>query len=568
VQAHATARSDTRRALAAVGLCAAVMLYVFPYFPRINNPNENVRFYMTAALVEEGTYSINTLRKRWGWVNDAAVRDGQYFSVKAPGTSFLGVPGYAAYRTVAGDDIDRTTALWVVRVTATILPTLLFLFFFYRWLGTRVQHPVVRDAVFLSMALGSVLLGHALLFASHTTSAAAAFGAFMILFEARRRGRVTNGLAFLAGLLAAGATLLEYPAVFVSAFLCLYALAALRPWSRLAPFVAGALIPTLAMMHFQWRAYGNPLSPGHKLVENPAFRKNHEEGLFGATEFHPEAAWDLLFDFRLGLFALTPLLVLALPGFARLLARGRGRLDAGVAVLISMSLYVFICFMNIWDGGWAIGPRYLAPIVPFLAWGAAAALDAVAMAAPRVAGALGLGCTATAFAAAAVPSIYYPHLPPEMDRPLAHLIPLPIKHDYAPTNLGNVIGWYGTASMVPLFLLALFALGWAAWTFRRPGDRAKVLAGAALVGALLLTPHFRAPPPDPAAKRAVAFITRTWHPEGHDRAARLSAELDRGHRKTPERYRQLAAIYEAEGRMREARAATHQAGRMPVSKAP
>jgi hypothetical protein len=242
--------------------------------------------------------------------------------------------------------------------------------------------------------------------------------------------------------------------------------------------------------------------------------------------------------------------------------------DAVAAAVICLTMYVFICFMNIWHAGWSIGPRYLAVIVPFMGWGALVSLDAVTRATPRLAAVLGIGCAAAAVVAAGVPSVYYPHLPPEMDWPLAHLLLLLIRHDYAPLNAANLLGWYGSASMVPLFLVTLFALGWAGWTFRRPGDRAKVLAGAALVGALLLTPHFRAPPPDPAAKRAVAFITRTWHPEGHDRAARLSAELDRGHRKTPERYRQLAAIYEAEGRMREARAATHQAGRMPVSKAP
>jgi hypothetical protein len=542
--------------LAAVGLCAAALLYVFPHFPRINNPNENVRLYMTAAMVEEGSYSINGIRKRWGWVNDAAVREGRYYSVKAPGTSLLGVPAYAAYHWIAGDDLDRTTALWLVRFTATILPTLLFLFFFHRWLGARTGHAVVRDTVFLSVALGSFLLGHTFLFASHTPSAAAGFGAFMLLYDARHRGRIGNGLAFLAGLLAAGCTLLEYPAIFLSILLCTYALVALRPWQRLAPFAAGALIPTLAMMHFQWRAFGDPLSPGHRLVENPAFRRNHEEGIFGATEFHPEAAWSLLFDFRLGLLVLTPILVLALPGFVRLVMRRSERLDAWVAILICTSLYVFICFMNIWDGGWAIGPRYLAPVVPFMAWGALAGLDAVARVAPRVAGALGVGCAAAALVAAGAPSIYYPHLPPELDWPLAHLIGLLIRHDYAPLNVGNLLGWHGSASMVPILLLALFAVGWTVWTWRRPTDRALVLGTAVGIAALLLTPHLRAPSPDPKTQRAIAFITRTWHPEGHDRTARMSSALQASPDPSTDGYRRLADLYQAEGRRREARATT------------
>ena len=92
-----TALPSRRRTLAALALCAFAYLYVFPYQPRINNPNENVRLYMTAALAEQGTYVIDDYRARWGWVNDCAVRDGHAYSVKAPATSFLGVPAYWLY---------------------------------------------------------------------------------------------------------------------------------------------------------------------------------------------------------------------------------------------------------------------------------------------------------------------------------------------------------------------------------------------------------------------------------------------------------------------------------------
>src|SRR5687767_7718645 len=91
------AHSSRRHSLIAVALCACAYLYVFPYQWRLNNPNENVRFYMTAALVEEGRYEIDGMRKRWGWVNDAAIHGGHVYSVKAPGASLLAVPGYALY---------------------------------------------------------------------------------------------------------------------------------------------------------------------------------------------------------------------------------------------------------------------------------------------------------------------------------------------------------------------------------------------------------------------------------------------------------------------------------------
>ena len=34
---------------------------------------------------------------------------------------------------------------------------LIFWFYFYRWLGQQTRHPILRDAVFISLALGSPL---------------------------------------------------------------------------------------------------------------------------------------------------------------------------------------------------------------------------------------------------------------------------------------------------------------------------------------------------------------------------------------------------------------------------
>ena len=552
-----------------MALFGFVALYVFPYFPILNNPNENVRLYMTAALVDEGTYEISAIRQRWGWTNDAAcVEDGpggellpcegpmgrvarrgegrRYYSVKAPGASWLGVPGYAFYRLWKGsEEPELVEALWWTRVSATVLPMLVFFYFFHGFLGRLTRSPIIRDSVYLATALGSVLLGYALLFVSHSQSAATAFGAFMLLHHARRLpGRAPpHRLAFLTGLLAAATTALEYPCVLVTVLLCVQALFSLS-WRRWLAFGVGALIPTLVVMHFQASAFGSPISPGHLFVENPAFRAIHEGGFFGMAELQGAAAWKLLVHPRLGLFAMTPIFAFAFLGVVPAFRRPGARLEAAIGTGIVVGMYVAVIHLANWDGGWVIGPRYLVVTLPFVACGAAVGLDALASHSPRGrrwAPALALGTAAASIVASAFPSLYYPHLPPELDFPLAHLFPLLVAHDYAPYTALHLLEVHGSASMVPVAIAMLLGLGWAAH-----GQTRAAVAAIPIAALVLGIQTLPAGDPEPAERTAVGFITQHWSPAGHDLAAQLGRAGD-----PASRHRRLEVLRQ-EGRDAEA----------------
>jgi hypothetical protein len=551
-----------RHSLIAIALCAFAYLYVFPYQSRVNNPNENVRFYMTAALVEEGRYEIDGMRQRWGWVNDAALHGGHVYSVKAPGASLLAVPGYALYRGASsafGRRFDRSEALWASRASASILPTLLFLFALHRWLCRGGHHPALRDAVFFSVALGSLLYGYGMLLVSHTQSAAAAFGAFMLLADARQQPAPAPAVrAFAAGLLAAAVTLLEYPGLPCSIALTVYALFVLWPRGRaraLAAYAAGGLVPALAMMHFQWRAFGSPFTPGHLMVESAAFRAGHEQGLYGASLPSLSALHGLLTDLGAGLFPLTPVLVLA-PIGVWLLLRDRARRAEGACILAVLVLTALvISAMNNWRGGWTIGPRYLALCVPFAAYAALLALARWAEHQESSAVAFAVGSAAAAMVASGLPSAYYPHLPPELTRPLPQLFAVLVAHGYAPTNAGALLSVHGTLSMLPLLLCALSALALCLRPLPDWRARAMHALGAALVALALVLPLWQRPAREPGVPGAVAFVTRRWTPEGHDDAARLRAALRAAPVLPQASLERLAQLYAAEGRDREARRA-------------
>jgi hypothetical protein len=293
------------------------------------------------------------------------------------------------------------------------------------------------------------------------------------------------------------------------------------------------------------------------MVENPGFRAAHHQGFYGMVGPSGDALYGLLFDPGAGLFPLTPLLCAAPFGLA-LLLRNRARRAEGVCALLVVSLTTLaITSMNNWRGGWTIGPRYLALCVPFLAWTALLALEQVAARAPVLALSLALGATVAAFVASGLPSAYYPHLPPELTRPLPQLFAVLIAHDYAPPNAGAWLGWYGTPSMLPLLLAALCALALCVRAAADLRTRAVLLALGLLAGACLDAPLWSRPAQEPGALAAVAFVTRHFSPQGHDRAARLAGELRGARTLRDDDLRRVAALYAEEGRMQEARRALH-----------
>lgn len=546
------------RLWSALAICAFAYLYVFPYFARVNNPNENVRFYMTAAIVEDGTYHIDGPRQRWGWVNDAAVYEGHYCSVKAPATSLLGVPAYWAYRELAslrGVPFDRTTALWAVRVFASVLPALLFLGFFYRWLARRGGEPVVRDAVFMSMALGSMFYAYALLFVTHTLSAVAAFGSFMLLRDARHARGLSGGEAWLAGFLAALVTATEYPGFPATALLCVYALACVRPWRRLVPFALGALLPTLAVLHFHSVCYGSPFTPGHGYLENDDFRDAMHSGFYGADAMHWEAAAGLFFDPAYGFFLTTPIFFLAFLGVPAVWARRHERLDVLVALGVCGSTYVLITLMNNWRGGWTVGARYLALALPFAAWFAVEGGRWLTkkMWTPRLVGALALGAMSVGLLLQGGPSAYYPHLPEAFTRPLPQLVRWLVRHDFAPYNAGRYFfGWTGTASMAPLLLAGVFVVVWVAWAERKLQDRLFVWIASFFFASWFITPFIMPDMPhEAAANDARRFVEEYWEPAGEDLASGLEERVRRG-TATERDLERLLTTYIEEGRGPEA----------------
>jgi hypothetical protein len=540
-------------------LCAIPLLLVFPYVAAINNPNENVRTYMTMALVERGTLRIDDIVERQGWVNDMAKvpdRHGpghHYYSVKAPAVSFMALPPYWAFTKVAprlGHPVptitspveDRAwwlrTATWVNRLFAVQIPCFLFLVWFERYLRAFSPDATLRLSAVAAAGLGTNYVAYTLMFASHALYAVAAFASFGITERAWRlshgdpRARRARD-AFLAGFFAGLSVLLEYHALPVALIFSGFAIVVFRRPTRALAFIGGGMINAVVMMLFQWRAYGNPLTPGHKMVENQKFAAEHAQGVFGILAPSWENVRNLSTDLGFGFFGTSPFMwlgLLAIPfGLFIVSGTARQRRERRTVTAIWLSAMLSMWLINAgaieWRAGWTIGPRYLGAAPPFFAFGAVCALEALGER-DRFARATVRG-VAAGLAIASVVSIglvglVYNSLPEHITRPFLHFAWPMIRGGFVPHHLGEWFGFTSTALFYVAAACMLIAPIVAVLYRARERFGPFVLRVAIfLFTAFVAIRPALSNPPEGGPPFDVNGFVQVWEPSGRDRLTEL-----------------------------------------------
>jgi hypothetical protein len=330
----------------------ALILGAYAYFYQAGGWNQNSRFDLTRAIVEQGTLSIDAFQDNTG---DKAQRDGHWFTDKAPGLSVLAVPAYAVVHAVRAGAV--VAGSYVATVFAVALPSALAalqLFALGRGIGLSAAWSA---AITVAYALGTLAFPYSTIFYGHQLSAALGLCAFSLVW--RRRAPA------LTGLLLGGAVCVDYTSVILVIAVMGYALARLGPRGTLW-LIVGGLPAALALGAYHAAAFGHPLALPYQFV----LQEHRRMGWFmGIAAPDPRVIAALLVGPYRGLFYASPWLVAGIPGLVVLARRGfRAEAIAGGAIVLAYLL--LNAGLVDWHGGWAMGPRYLIPAIPFLALGA------------------------------------------------------------------------------------------------------------------------------------------------------------------------------------------------------
>ena len=382
-----TTRADKRRSRAGI---AALVLVAAASALLIQMPGANQDAHL--ALVKslsDGTPRIDRYRNETG---DTAYIDGHYYAAKAPGLALFTLPWYLALDSTglavakgpspkpwpkAQEEMSRT-AVWEVGLFGATLPALVLLFLL-RGVVERIV-PGYGTAAALAVGGGTLLAVLGTFFFAHTLAACLGFGAFALLLR-ERSARASLRLVAAAGLVAGLAVVVEFPLAIVAAALGAYALLRVDRWRRAAAYAGGVAAGLVPLIAFNTWAFGSPMTLSYTNAVVDPGTSGHEvlganaKGFFGVGTPSPRALLELLFSAK-GLLVLAP--VCALAGFGLVALWHRGRKAESVLVCgLATAFLVYNAAYYQPFGGFPPGPRFLVPLLPFLALPIAAAWRAL-----------------------------------------------------------------------------------------------------------------------------------------------------------------------------------------------
>jgi hypothetical protein len=328
------------------------------------------------------------------------------------------------------------------------------------------------------------------------------------------------------------ATISEYPVAPIGLLLAGQAFSR-GSWRRLVLFALGAAPALLLLGVYNMACFGSPLVLSSAREASPFYSNLGQEAHFGFGLPSARIAWHYLADPARGVLLFSPALLWVVPGFWRWWRSGSDR--AGLIFsLASTAIYVLLMtgYAN-WHGGWALGNRYLLPVLLL----AGLALPH-ALVTPLSRG-LFLAATVYSTAVHFLLTAAWPHFPPNFTWPVGNGSVWFLSRGWVAPNL---LSRLGLLSLLPAAAATAFAGRIAARSLPRTLARPSVVvfAGFALFAAMV----FYRPDPDYAAQLWRAGIYDAYSGRDPSRQELRQVVLSA---KTPAERRQALGAWRAYG---------------------
>ena len=321
---------------------------------------------MVKALVDDGSFHINKVVKKWGYVDDKSKKDGLLYSSKAPLMSMFGAAAYGVYR-VFGDSMGESELTVFCRFWANTLPVILLLLLLGWYLKRYFDNESAAAFAVVSLVTGTHLLAYTHIFSGHTIAAlCAALMMLNLLYQSPQKHLFWHSV--VVGSSATLAVGTEYPAFLAVVPLGLGFLIQRR--SDLKTALLGGLcgaLPFAGIAGYAHHAmFGNFWTTGYSYLENKSYNKLHSQDFFGIGTPHLDVLQNVLISTEVGLIFFSPLVILGAWGLVVSWRNSQRRLAALFVSLALLGMFLFIAGHRGWRGGWVVGPRYISEVTALL----------------------------------------------------------------------------------------------------------------------------------------------------------------------------------------------------------
>lgn len=343
------------------------------FYHPVEYDNTSSRYALLSAIVDYGTLSIDAYQAS---TLDKSEWNGHYYSVKAPGASFLGVPVYWFLRNFTPlksfDPLIRLN-MYIVRVMTTTSLFALLGVVMYRLAQFCGAVPKQAFLMVIAYGFGSIALLHATMFSGHQIAASLGFFSFALLIWFSLSNNQMAGFknleyGFLAGMLCGFAVLTDYAAIVVAIFLTVYLFATSFRWQFKTGFLIGCCVCVIILAAYNTVCFGHPFSLSYGNIADGNFKEVTAQGIHGIGFPRLESLAGLLFSPSHGVFFIMPVLLLSIWGVINMIDREKRSREAFLIMGIVIGSFLFISGCYGWKGGMTFGPRYLVPMLPFLAF--------------------------------------------------------------------------------------------------------------------------------------------------------------------------------------------------------
>jgi hypothetical protein len=381
-----------------------ILLVCYGYFlPKWADWGANSRADLVYAVVDKGTLAIDDYHENTGdkacypgpYTLETDTCVGHYYTDKSLGPSLIALPFYAVFKGIATippiqnfiqsgkgmgamDDtlnpegkgirpeaVYELLALTFISFFTTSIPSAILSVVLFLFAARFARKDIYAFIVALVYGLGTIAFPYSNVLYQHQLAAFGTFVGFYLLWRVIFEQANLRWL-WVVGVLFSLVVITEYPVVIPLGILFMWA--AVKMPNRLALYrvALGAIPLGLIFAGYNYAIFGSPMPVGYEY--STLWQDVHQQGFLSITM--PSLATFLgltVSPFR-GLFFLSPILLLGFAGIAY--AWNDSKIDRSVVIVMSLVIGFFLLFYSssvMWWGGSTVGPRYLTPMVPFLA---------------------------------------------------------------------------------------------------------------------------------------------------------------------------------------------------------